>query len=187
MSDLVNLKIDGTKVKAEAGANLLQVAQDNGFDIPGLCYHPRISVTGACRLCVVKIAGRPGVIPSCTVNVTDGMEVTAFDEELESMRRMLIDLLLSEHNCDCMTCGSTGACELQDLAYRYGLDNRTRRFAARERLLPDRDLSSPVLDYDPSKCIVPGEAPPRSRSLLPCSRLRSVQVHRLRSLHQGVR
>ncbi len=70
------------------------------------------------------------------------------------MRRMLIDLLLSEHNCDCMTCESAGNCELQDLAYRYGLDNRTRRFVARERLLPDRDLSSPVLDYDPSKCIV---------------------------------
>ena len=154
MSDLVNLKIDGVEVKAKADANLLQVARDNGFDIPGLCYHPRISVTGACRLCVVKIAGRPGVVPSCTVNVTDGMEVTAFDEELESMRRMLIDLLLSEHNCDCMTCGSAGECELQDLAYRYGLDNRTRRFVARERLLPDRDLSSPVLAYDPSKCIV---------------------------------
>jgi formate dehydrogenase alpha subunit len=154
MSDLVNLKIDGVEVQAKAGANLLQVARDNGFDIPGLCYHPRISVTGACRLCVVKIAGRPGVVPSCTVNVTDGMEVTAFDEELESMRRMLIDLLLSEHNCDCMTCGSAGECELQDLAYRYGLDNRARRFVARERLLPDRDLSSPVLDYDPSKCIV---------------------------------
>ena len=154
MTTAATIHIDGHKVEVAEGANLLQVARDNGFDIPGLCYHPRISVTGACRLCVVKIAGRPGVVPSCTVNVTDGMEVTAFDEELESMRRMLIDLLLSEHNCDCMTCESAGNCELQDLAYRYGLDNRTRRFVARERLLPDRDLSSPVLAYDPSKCIV---------------------------------
>jgi len=92
MSDLVSLRIDNVEVKAKEGANLLQVARENGFDIPGLCYHPRVSVTGACRLCVVKIAGRPGVVPSCTVNVTDGMEVTAFDDELESMRRMLIDL-----------------------------------------------------------------------------------------------
>ncbi len=154
MTTVATIHIDGHKVEVAEGANFLQVARDNGFDIPGLCYHPRTSVTGACRLCVVKIAGRPGVVPSCTVNVTDGMEVIAFDEELESMRRMLIDLLLSEHNCDCMTCESAGNCELQDLAYRYGLDNRTRRFVARERLLPDRDLSSPVLAYDPSKCIV---------------------------------
>ena len=146
--------IDKQKVEAPLGANLLQVARDNGFDIPGLCYHPKVSVTGSCRLCVVKIAGRPGMVPACTVQATDGLDVTAFDEELESMRRMLIDLLLSEHNCDCMTCESAGNCELQDLAYRYGLDNRSRRFAARERILPEPDTSSPVLAYDPSKCIV---------------------------------
>jgi formate dehydrogenase alpha subunit len=146
--------IDGQKIQAALGANLLQVARDNGFDIPGLCYHPKISVTGSCRLCVVKIEGRPGLIPACTLQVTDGMKVTAFDEELESTRRMLIDLLLSEHNCDCMTCQSAGNCELQDLAYRYGLDNRTRRFAAREHVLAEPDTSSPVLVYDPSKCIV---------------------------------
>jgi len=154
MTTAATIHIDGHKVEATEGANLLQVARDNGIDIPGLCYHPRVSVSGACRLCVVKITGRPGVVPSCTINVTDGMEVTAFDEELESMRRMLIDLLLSEHNCDCMTCESAGNCELQDLAYRYGLDNRTRRFVAREKVLPNPDLSSPVLNYDPSKCII---------------------------------
>jgi len=156
MPDEVRLTIDGLEVVAEEGQNLLQVARDNGFDIPGLCYHPRISVSGACRLCVVKIAGRPGMVTSCTVSVTDGLEVTAFDDELESTRRMLIDLLLSDHNCDCLTCESAGACELQELAYRYGLDSRTRRFASRERILPDPDLSSPVLEYDPSKCIVCG-------------------------------
>jgi len=153
MSDQVEIKIDGKEVLAPQGANLLQVARENGFDIPGLCYHPKISPTGACRLCIVKIKGRPGVVPACTVKVTEGLEVTAFDEELESMRRMLIDLLLSEHNCDCMTCPSAGACELQDLAYRYGLDNRTRVFPPRTRPLPDRDETSPVLVYDPAKCI----------------------------------
>jgi len=156
MSEQVRLTIDGVEVLAEEGQNLLQVARDNGFDIPGLCYHPRISVTGACRLCVVKIAGRPGMVTSCTVPVSEGLVVTAFDDELESTRRVLIDLLLSDHNCDCLTCESAGSCELQDLAYRYGLDNRTRRFASRERVLSDPDLSSPVLGYDASKCIVCG-------------------------------
>ena len=154
MSELVKLEIDGTEIKAPRGANLLQVARENGFDIPGLCYHPRLSPTGACRLCIVKIAGRRGVVPACTVQVEEGLKVTAFDAELESMRRMLIDLLLSEHNCDCMTCPAAGNCELQDLAYRYGLDNRTRRFPPRTRPLPAKDESSPVLVYDPSKCIV---------------------------------
>jgi formate dehydrogenase alpha subunit len=154
MARKVAIQIDGRQIEAQEGANLLQVARDNGFDIPGLCYHPRVSVTGACRLCVVKIADRPGVIPACTVPVSEGMRVTAFDDELEEMRQMLIDLLLSEHNCDCMTCSSAGDCELEDLAYRYGLDNRTRRFPTRERVLPEPDTTSPVLAHDPTKCIV---------------------------------
>jgi len=153
VANKIAIKIDERRIEAEKGANLLQVARDNGLDIPGLCYHERLSVTGACRLCVVKIDGRPGMIPACTVAVTDGMQVTAFDEELESTRRMLIDLLLAEHNCDCLTCESAGACELQDLAYRYGLDTRSRLFSPRVRELPERDTSSPVLDYDSSKCI----------------------------------
>ncbi|MCK4246608.1 (2Fe-2S)-binding protein, partial [Candidatus Bipolaricaulota bacterium] len=150
------IEIDGQRIEVEQGANLLQVARDNQFEIPGLCFHPRLSVTGSCRLCIVKIAGQPGIIPACTVKVTEGMIVTAFDEELESLRRMLIDLLLSEHNCDCLVCESAGACELQDLAYCYGLDSRTRIFASRRRELPSKDESSPVLVNDPSKCILCG-------------------------------
>lgn len=156
MADQVRLKIDGVEILAEAGQNLLQVARDTGFAIPGLCYHPRVSISGACRLCVVKIAGRPGVVPSCTVPVADGLDVVAFDTELDSMRRMLIDLLLSEHNCDCLACEFSGDCELQEVAYQYELDNRSRRFPSRDRTLPDRDATSPVLDFDSSKCIVCG-------------------------------
>ncbi|MCK4965106.1 MAG: (2Fe-2S)-binding protein, partial [Dehalococcoidia bacterium] len=79
------IEIDGQRIEVEQGANLLQVARDNQFGIPGLCFHPRLSVTGSCRLCIVKIAGRPGIIPACTVKATEGMIVTAFDEELESL------------------------------------------------------------------------------------------------------
>ena len=147
------IEVDGRRIEAQVGDNLFEVCRGSGIDIPGLCYHPRLSVTGGCRLCVVKVDGRPGMIPACTVGVTDGMQVTAFDEELEATRRMLIDLLLAEHNCDCLTCESAGTCELQDLAYRYGLDTRSRLFSPRVRELPERDTSSPVLDYDSSKCI----------------------------------
>ena len=78
----VTLTIDGAPVRAAAGENLLVVAQRNGIAIPALCYHPRISVTGGCRLCVVKRSDRPGMVPSCTLQASEGLSIVAFDEEL---------------------------------------------------------------------------------------------------------
>ncbi len=154
MTDRIHITIDGRAVEAEAGENLLAVARRNGFDVPGLCYHPRLTPTGGCRLCLVKVEGRPGATTACTLEVSGGLAVTAFDDELEADRRSLIELLLAEHNCDCVVCEAAGRCELQDLAYRYGLDKRTRRYALPQRELPQEDASSPVLVYDPSKCIL---------------------------------
>jgi len=152
--DRVRLTIDGRTVEAMAGENVLAVARRNGFDIPGLCYHERLTPTGGCRLCLVKVDGRHGTTTACTLQAADGLAITAFDEDLESDRRSLIELLLAEHNCDCLACEAAGRCELQDLAYRYGLDKRARRYTLPERVLPDVDDSSPVLVYDPSKCIL---------------------------------
>jgi len=154
MTERVALAIDGRRVEAEAGENLLMAARRNGFDIPGLCYHPRLTPTGGCRLCLVKIEGRPGTTTACTLQAKEGLVITAFDDELEADRRSLIELLLAEHNCDCLVCESAGDCELQDLAFRYGLDKRARRYASPVQDLPKEDVSSPVLVYDPSKCIL---------------------------------
>jgi len=154
MTEVVSITIDGREVEAQAGESVLAVARRHGIDIPGLCYHPRLTPTGGCRLCLVKVDGRPGTTTACTLEATDGLAVTAFDDELEAERRGLIELLLAEHNCDCVVCESAGRCELQDLAYRYGLDERTRRYRLPPRDLPDEDASSPVLVYDPSKCIL---------------------------------
>ncbi len=120
MTEKVAIKIDQQWIEVEKGENLLQAARDAGIEIPRLCYHPKISANEACRLCIVKINGG-APIPSCTVQVEEAIEVTAFDEELETRRRMLLDLLLSEHNCNCINCGAAGSCDLQDLSYRYGL------------------------------------------------------------------
>jgi len=152
----IRLSIDGRQATAAAGDSVLDAALSAGISIPHLCHHERLSSTGGCRLCLVKIDGVPGPVTSCTTPARDGMTVTAFDDELESMRRLLIDLLLAEHNCDCLACESVGACELQDLAYRYGLDARSRRFCLPAEEMPDQDVSSPVLIHDPSKCIVCG-------------------------------
>lgn len=154
MTHRMTLTIDGRHVKAKMGENVLAVARRNGFDIPGLCYHPRLTPTGGCRLCLVKIEGRPGTTTACTLQAVDGMALTAFDDELEADRQSLIELLLAEHNCDCLVCESNGGCELQDLAYRYGLDKRSRRYPSPVQQLSEEDASSPVLVYDPSKCIL---------------------------------
>jgi len=154
MSGSVRLTIDGRTIEAIAGENVLALARRNGFDIPGLCYHERLTPTVGCRLCLVKVEGGRGPTTACTLQASEGLTIIAFDEELEADRRSLIELLLAEHNCDCLVCEAAGRCELQDLAYRYGLDKRTRRYAFPDRVLPDVDDSSPVLLYDPSKCIL---------------------------------
>ncbi|MFC2105294.1 formate dehydrogenase subunit alpha [Candidatus Bipolaricaulota bacterium] len=154
MQQPVRIEIDGRTIDVERGRNVLTVARENGVDIPGLCFHPRLSMTGGCRLCVVKIEGRGGLTPACTLDAVEGLSLVAFDDELEAIRASLVDLFLAEHNCDCLVCNSAGACELQDLAYRYGLDRRTRKFTPTRDDLPEEDASSPVLIQDPSKCIL---------------------------------
>ena len=149
---MVTFTIDNRTVQAPAGSNLLDVARRNGIDIPGLCYHQKLTPTGACRLCLVKIEGMRGLVTSCTVNVAEGMKVTAFDQELEDVRKLLLNYLLYEHND---TYDGTYNDELRVLAFRYGLDKPENRYLKplAEKLDFKKDDSSPVLTYDPSKCI----------------------------------
>lgn len=148
----VSISIDGKNILAWEGGNLLQVARENGFDIPGLCYHKKLTPTGACRLCVIKIKGQNGLVMSCTVTVKEGMEITAFDDELEETRRHTLDYLLAEHNDES---DGTYKDELWDLAIRYNLDKRENRKYPNicRNLDYKKDISSQVLEYDASKCI----------------------------------
>lgn len=149
---MIKLKIDNKEIKAQAGENLLQVARDNGINIPGLCYHHKLSPTGACRLCLVKVEGMRGLVASCTIKVADGMEVIAYDEEIEDTRKFLLDYLLCEHND---FYDGTYPDELRELMFRYGLDNPEKRYfkPVWQKLGFQTDDSSPVLTYDPTKCI----------------------------------
>ena len=152
MKPNITITIDGKAITTAAGANLLQVARENGIAIPGLCYHRKLSPTGACRLCAVRIAGQKGLVMACTVSVTDGLEVTAFDPELEANRRHTLDYLLAEHN---EAFDGTYDDELRGLVRRYGLDDPGRRRFAKlgPASAAPRDDSSPVLTYDGTKCI----------------------------------
>jgi formate dehydrogenase alpha subunit len=152
MSKTINLTIDGKPIQAKEGSNLLQVALDNGIQIPYLCYHKKLSPTGACRMCVTKIEGQKGLVMSCTVNVREGLNVTAFDKEIEQARKHTLEYLFAEHNDHY---DGTYYDELIYLANKYDLDDPERRSYPniyRELDYPIDD-TSPVLTYDASKCI----------------------------------
>lgn len=152
MSKKINLTIDNKNIQAEEGANLLQVALDNGIQIPYLCYHKKLSPTGACRMCVVKIEGEKGLIMSCTVKARDGMNVTAFDEEIDSMRKHTLEYLLAEHNDHY---DGTYWDEFHYWVRKYDLDDPDARSYPKitGNIKFPVDDTSPVLTYDASKCI----------------------------------
>jgi len=152
MSEMVSIQIDGNQISAKDGQNLLAVAQHHDIPIPSLCYHRKLTPTGACRLCLVKIKGMGGWVAACSVDVADGMEVTAFDDELEAARRDILDYLLAEHNASFDLSYDDA---FRTLVARYGLDDPSRRQfpAVRKRRGPQVDDSSPVLTFDASKCI----------------------------------
>ncbi|MBD3170755.1 MAG: bidirectional hydrogenase complex protein HoxU [candidate division Zixibacteria bacterium] len=115
------LKIDGIDLSARGGETILKVAQENGIWIPTLCNLDGLSPVGACRLCIVEIAGSPKVHPACVTEIYEGMEVITQSERLNRYRRMIIELLYSERAHICAVCVSNGHCELQSLAKVLGV------------------------------------------------------------------
>ena len=124
MSD-VQITFNGKKVTAQSGQTILEAAQVAGVDIPVLCYHPDVTAWGACRMCLVKVRGMRGLQAACTSPVADGMEIETEAEDAVEVRKFVLELLFSERNHYCMYCQMSGDCELQDAAYRYGLDHFT--------------------------------------------------------------
>ena len=112
----ITVNIDGQNLKATPGASILEVAREAGINIPTLCYHPRLSVVGSCRVCMVAVEGMKGVVPSCATPIRDGMVVKTDTPEVLAARRMAVELLLSTHPLNCDDCESNGRCELQALA-----------------------------------------------------------------------
>ncbi len=149
----ITLTIDGRKVAGESGRTVLQIALDNGIDIPHLCYDSRITPTGACRLCVVEIEGQRGLQTSCARVAEDGMVVTTETKEIRRLRKTVLELLISEHRLVCTSCDSDGDCLLQDYAYIYGVNEK--RFPEIELNLRHRNYTTgdKAIVYDPTKCI----------------------------------
>ena len=119
----ISLTINGQQVKGKAGDTVLEVCQANGIDVPTLCHLDGLSDIGACRMCVVEIEKERRPVPACTYPAREGLVVRTDSEKLEKYRRQILELIFTEHNHFCMFCEASGDCELQNLAYRYQMDN----------------------------------------------------------------
>ena len=117
------LTIDGKLISAEEGATVLQAAEEAGVKIPTLCHLEGVYDVGACRLCLVEVAGSPKLMSACTTRVREGMEITTNSERLQKYRRMTLELLFAERNHICAFCVCNGHCELQTTAYQLGMDH----------------------------------------------------------------
>lgn len=150
MSDVT---IDGVAVQVRADTSIMRAAVEAGIPVPKLCATDSLQAFGSCRLCLVEIEGRRGIHASCTEPVRDQMVVHTQSEKLAKLRRSVMELYISDHPLDCLTCSANGDCELQDMAGAVGL--REVRYDQGEHhldLAPDH--SNPYFSFDPSKCIV---------------------------------
>jgi formate dehydrogenase major subunit len=151
---LVTLTIDGQPVTVPEGTSVMRAASLIGTSIPKLCATDSLESFGSCRLCLVEIEGRAGTPASCTTPVTDGMTVHTQTGRLKKLRRGVMELYISDHPLDCLTCAANGDCELQDAAGAVGLRDVRYGYEGANHLGQAKDQSNPYFDFDPSKCIV---------------------------------
>ncbi len=150
----VTLKIDGFDVTVPEGTSIMRAAMELGIKVPKLCAYDMVDSFGSCRMCLVEIKGRPGTPASCTTPVAQGMEVTTQNERIAKLRRNVMELYISDHPLDCLTCSANGNCELQDTAGQVGLREVRYGYDGANHLKAEKDVSNPYFQFDPSKCIV---------------------------------
>ncbi|GAA2713064.1 formate dehydrogenase subunit alpha [Micromonospora olivasterospora] len=150
----VELTVDGVVVAVPPGTSVLRAAAEAGIDIPKLCATDSLKAFGSCRLCVVEIDGARGTPASCTTPVGPGMVVRTQTSKLERLRRGVMELYISDHPLDCLTCSANGDCELQDMSGVVGLREVRYGFDGENHLDGATDRSNPYFDFDSSKCIV---------------------------------
>src|SRR5512147_1396254 len=151
---LVTLTIDGQSITVPEGTSIMRAAMEAGTQIPKLCATDMVDAFGSCRLCLVEIAGRAGTPASCTTPVAPGMVVSTQTERLKQIRRGVMELYISDHPLDCLTCAANGDCELQDMAGAVGLREVRYGYDGESHTRQAKDESNPYFTFDPSKCIV---------------------------------
>jgi formate dehydrogenase major subunit len=150
----VTLTIDGQKVSVPEGTSIMRAAMELNNEIPKLCATDSVEAFGSCRLCLVEIEGRNGTPASCTTPVADGIVVKTQTPRLKQLRKGVMELYISDHPLDCLTCSANGDCELQDMAGVVGLREVRYGYEGDNHIVSKKDESNPYFTYDPSKCIV---------------------------------
>lgn len=151
---MITVKINGVDYEAKEGSTILDVARENGVDIPTLCFMEGVSDVGSCRLCMVEAEGYDTMLPACRTKVKEGMILSTDSDILNEYRKDMLKLILSNHNQDCMSCPANGTCELQNLCNRFEIahaDHKGTRSHIEDKLPLLND--NPYISYDPSKCI----------------------------------
>lgn len=150
----VTLEIDGNQISVPAGSSIMHAAIQAGVSVPKLCATDSLEPFGSCRLCLVEIEGRRGYPASCTTPVAEGLKVKTQTPKLADIRRGVMELYISDHPLDCLTCATNGDCELQDMAGAVGLREVRYGYQGENHLSAEKDTSNPYFQFDPSKCIV---------------------------------
>jgi len=149
----ISVTIDGRQLEGRSGQTVLALALENGIDIPHLCYDPRLSAVGACRLCLVDIEGARGPQAACTRRIEPGMVIVTENDEIRRLRKTVLELLMSEHGARCLTCDDDGECELQRYAYRYQVNADRFADVTPRHVTHNYTQESRAIVYNPAKCI----------------------------------
>ncbi len=147
----VHLSIDGKSIEVEEGTTILEAAKQAQIDIPTLCFLKDINEVGDCRMCIVEVEGRRGFATSCIEKVQEGMVVHTNTQNVIDARRVVLDLIISNHKVDCLTCSRSGNCELQNLARRFNIQDIEFKGEMTEHKIDDL---SPSIVRDFNKCIL---------------------------------
>ncbi len=150
----VSLQIDGEQILVAEGTSVMRAAAMLGINIPKLCATDSLEAFGSCRMCLVEIDGHRGSPASCTTPAADGMVVTTHTDKLERVRKNILELYISDHPLDCVTCPTNGDCELQDVAEELGVEDTRYGLQGKNHLQAEKDESNPYFTFDPSMCIV---------------------------------
>jgi NADH-quinone oxidoreductase subunit G len=153
MENLKHLTINNAKVVFDGEKNILEVIRKHNIELPTFCYHSELSAYGSCRLCMIEVEGR-GILPACSTLPEAGMNIRTNNEQIREMRKIIVELLLANHDKDCTTCRKSETCQLQSLSRKLGIDTiRFKNVAKKE----EKDLSTHSLVRDPGKCVLCGD------------------------------
>lgn len=148
---MVKIKIDGIEYEVDEKKNLISAAKDVGIDIPFFCYHPKLSIVGMCRMCLIEIEGVPRLQAACNTKVAEGLSIFTKNDRIKEAREGTMEFLLANHPLDCPVCDKAGECQLQDNAFQEG--NGNSRFTLEKRNVPQEEIGTNLI-INHNRCIV---------------------------------